>query len=271
MAEKHDRFRRLERPREEAPKAAPLSSGRFGAPAPPPPSPGEAPSPEELASPPPEAPEPEPEPAPPSVDPEEARAAMRERREAQLQSGVELDEQLPGDQPFIRCGQCEADSYRSVVRCSVCGARLDTPEQRAFNEAWWAKQREERAKQEAELEAMKARAPEAWQPGGGQRDYGATLAAQVADRERERLSWMDDGGGHRDLTPVGMRLLNKIPDARWRLAAAAGLLAAAVGLGVHLFGSPQGERNPYLTLLFFGICMLFMPARPWSRRPRRWF
>ena len=76
-------------------------------------------------------------------------------------------ELLPEDadrRPFTRCMRCGMDHNFLVAECTGCGARLDTPEQRAFNERLWAERQVARAEEErlhAEREAERARDAEA--------------------------------------------------------------------------------------------------------------
>ena len=264
MADKHDRFRRLERARPEsladpAPPMRPRFEPEHRPAAKPPPGPASE-----------ESPAGEPAPA----DPDALAARLREERRQETESGVALDEpNADTDQPFLRCAKCEADSHRSATRCLVCGERLDTEEQGAFNSAFWAKRRRERAQEQVELAQLKGSgAAEPLDDGSGaMRDYGAALAAQVAERERARLGWMDEGRGG-DLTPVGLRLLNRIPDPRWRLGVALAVLVLALVLGYFAFSGPREGRNPIPMLLFFVLMILFLPSRRggFSNR-RRWF
>lgn len=61
-----------------------------------------------------------------------------------------------GDQPFLRCARCEGDSHRHASECQHCQADLDTPAQRAFNEAHWKALVEHREQQEAALRATRS-------------------------------------------------------------------------------------------------------------------
>lgn len=257
MADKHDRFRRLERARPEAPEGkAPPVRPRFEPERRPP---GEEPSgpAEEQAA------EVSADPAPVLPDPDEVAARLREERRQQMESGVVLDDAGTGsDQPFLRCAKCEADSHRSATRCLVCGERLDTEEQAAFNAAFWAKRRQEHAQEQEELAKLKSAggAGPQYDVAGGMRDYGAALAAQVAERERTRLGWMDDGGGG-SLTPIGLRLLNQIKDPRWRLGATVALIGLGLTLGYFAFSGPREGRNPIPMLLWVVLMFLFVPSR----------
>ncbi len=84
------------------------------------------------------------------------------------QVGLEL-EASPGDgdaidlsidtapvrgQPFIRCTRCGADNTIHAEACVNCSARLDTAEQRAFNEKVWDAQTRRNEREKAALADM---------------------------------------------------------------------------------------------------------------------
>ena len=100
-------------------------------------------------------------------------------------------ELLPEDQdrrPFTRCLRCGMDHNALAAECAGCGARLDTPEQRAFNDRLWAERRAERAEEErlhADREAERTCDAEAL--AGSRRAMGEELAREVGERERRRL------------------------------------------------------------------------------------
>jgi hypothetical protein len=101
-------------------------------------------------------------------------------------------ELLPEDEnrrPFTRCMRCGMDHNLLAAECAGCGAPLDTPEQRAFNERLWAERKAERAEEErlhVEREAERAR--EAAALAASQRAMGEALARQVGEQERRRLA-----------------------------------------------------------------------------------
>ena len=88
----------------------------------------------------------------PLVDPDALAAGMRAARFKSMESGVALDQD--SDLPFRRCGTCESDSHRTATVCAQCGSALDTPEQEAYNLAYWAKRRaDEQAAGQPEVDA----------------------------------------------------------------------------------------------------------------------
>jgi hypothetical protein len=103
-------------------------------------------------------------------------------------SGLALDIAADGEQPFVRCATCEADHARRALRCDRCGAALDTPEQRAFNERLWAARRrdadEEERAGDARLEAL---GRDAEQAALARRALAEAMADEILRRERERL------------------------------------------------------------------------------------
>jgi ribosomal protein L37E len=116
-------------------------------------------------------------------------------------SGADLDrfappppapvELVPADadrRPFTRCLRCGMDHHALASECAGCGAALDTPEQRAFNDGLWAERRAERAEEERlhaerEVERLRAAAELAVE----RRAAAESLAREVGERERRRL------------------------------------------------------------------------------------
>lgn len=93
-----------------------------------------------------------------------------------------------GEQPFVRCAACEADHPRRTATCSRCGAALDTPDQRAFNERLWAARRRE-AEEEARSAELRREAlgREREQETLARRALAEAMADEILRRERERL------------------------------------------------------------------------------------
>ena len=159
-----------------------------------------------------------------------------------------------GGQPFTRCADCKVDNTVYAVRCQHCGADLDTPVQRAFNEKLWAERQEEDAAASREIaERERARRAD---------------AAEIARRERERVdARFPDGpidtGSVRRADTVGMRLLRLLPGTGWRIAAA--VVVFGIPLLLILFGRGQPQ---IVGMMLLGVLIsLFSPARA---RRRRW-
>ncbi len=77
-------------------------------------------------------------------------AAGLERFVPEPASELEL-ERPDGDEPFVRCLRCGADSVRHASVCRQCEARLDTVEVRAFNIRIWADMTAARERETHEL------------------------------------------------------------------------------------------------------------------------
>lgn len=89
----------------------------------------------------------------PEVSAESAEGAATHSRGrftgAALQGTLELQERVEGAQPFTRCARCEVDNSVYVPACIHCGASLESPEQRAFNERLWRARQEYPSAEEA--------------------------------------------------------------------------------------------------------------------------
>ena len=146
-----------------------------------------------------------------------------------------------GRRPFTRCRRCSADNNVFATTCGGCGLALDTAEQHAFDERFWAARQAE-AEREARVEAERAelRARAEAEDARARRAMGEALAREVGDRERGRLrgwgGWREPAGRSGEWNPLGLRLVRRIPDARWHLPAMAvssGLAASLAAYGIH--------------------------------------
>ena len=124
-----------------------------------------------------------------------SRVAEEPGRAAPVASGLELAPDSPDDQPFIRCMRCEGDSHAFATACAHCGASLETPQQRAFNEQLWARQRAEKA-QEEQLLAQRRDAAHASML--LERAEGRALAEQMAREVGEETRRHLEAGEHFD-------------------------------------------------------------------------
>src|SRR6185436_13115130 len=113
--------------------------------------------------------------APPAVPPDDA---FRAAREAQLESGIEIETAKPAEQPFLRCPVCEADNSKYAMRCLNCQARLDTDEVHEWNARLWAERQKQKAAEPP---------PPAPEVVDQQRLLGEAIARQVGERERSRM------------------------------------------------------------------------------------
>ena len=212
-----------------------------------------------------------------SIDP---LAALQAERRAQISSGIALDDRAEEEQPFIRCGQCETDNQRNAVRCTTCSADLTTPMQRAFNQHLWETRRAQSLAEQSEIDArakLQEDEPRATTPEAAQRALGEALAKQIREKEGDRLSWMDGGQGNvgsASTRPLGMRLLDQIPNPLWRLVTACSLLVLATWLGYLTITTPREQRNNLVQFFFFALLFLFLPMgrrrRGFFNRGNRW-
>ena len=179
---------------------------------------------------------------------------------------LEVDERK-GAQPFTRCASCQMDNTLYAVACQNCGAALDTPAQRAFNERLWAERQAQAESERRELaEREQARQRDAAENARHRRE----LAEEMASRERDRIEADYDGGpfgqgpvGRSRQDTVGMRLLRMLPGLGWRIAAAC--VAIGIPLLLLLFG--RGQIQMVGMMLLGLVIALFSPGR---RRFRRW-
>jgi Flp pilus assembly protein TadB len=171
-------------------------------------------------------------------------------------------EEREGAQPFTRCASCQMDNTIYAAACLNCGAALDTPAQRAFNERFWAERQAQAEAERRELaEREKVRQKEAADQARQQRELGE----EIARRERERVDAdFPDGPFQRPGSDTtGMRLLRLLPGTGLRIG------AAVVAIGLPLLLLLFGRGMPQLVgMVLLGILVaLFSPSR---RRTRRW-
>lgn len=126
---------------------------------------------------------------------------------------LELDLPEAGERPFTRCPRCAMDHHVTAVECTQCGARLDTPECRAFNEALWG-ERLAQAAQEAQADAERrvAREEAEAQAARERREAAESMAREIGDSERRRLDAELGPGG--ELVRAGQRLLEWLTGGR---------------------------------------------------------
>ena len=176
---------------------------------------------------------------------------------------LETAEAAEGAQPFTRCASCHQDGSVYATACERCGAPLDTPAQRAFNERLWAERRAQEIADRRDEEARReARARDHVDVARLRRE----VAEALAGRERERVDdALPDGPlrgawiGHRDT--AGMRLLRRLPGTGWRIAAA----CVAIGGPLIVLLRGRGLVQFLGGALLWGVLLLFVPRR--ARRP----
>lgn len=94
---------------------------------------------------------------------------------------------LESGQAFVRCALCRGDNHATATTCCRCEANLDTPAQRAFNEAFWRRRQEEDAALRAEVELVAARREQADRDTAEARRYLDWMDLEIADRRERRL------------------------------------------------------------------------------------
>lgn len=126
---------------------------------------------------------------PEGASPLATSAAERFRMSAD--GALALDVAPEGEQPFVRCASCETDHARHTERCSRCGAALDTPEQRTFNERLWeARRREAEEEGRAIEERRQARQRESEEAARARRALAETMADEILLRESLEEPWL---------------------------------------------------------------------------------
>ncbi|MCP3139541.1 hypothetical protein [Pyxidicoccus xibeiensis] len=227
MTSKLSRFLHLERPRAERPEAEATSrlqsSGRFEAPV----ERGEAP--QEAAI------------------PETHLERFRGHEPLVLAQAPDASLRFP------RCMRCESENGRFVTTCVVCGADLETPQQREYDERRW-QEHGPGLLQARDTVDEKLRLDEAERMADAER-YARQLE-QLREAERPHR-WIRAFSQH---STVGTALLSLIPDARVRWLTLATVVAVPVGMCRYGEG-----RVPFAgVLLGIVLLALFMPAK--SRR-----
>jgi len=212
----------------------------------------------------------------------QAPASVGDRFREPAPRPPEVAEASAEEQPFIRCRRCETDNSRYGRSCTTCGEELHGPEQRAFNEALWAERRRQRIEEErlaAERHAGQARAEA--ELAAARRSAAEEMAREVGRRERARLESEEGGwgggagdpwgghdmGGSTDRSSLAMRLLRRIADPRWRIAAVAGY----VGLLVLLVALARVNRLFLAAAMILLVLALPPSAWRWGWRRRWWW
>jgi hypothetical protein len=189
--------------------------------------------------------------APADVRPAKGHLA---RFEAPAEEELRVYEQREADPPFVRCVRCEVDSGRFARSCAACGADLDTPEQRSFNERVWKERQAQRIAEQAQQRAREeARREEITQAAEQNRAYYEELARRVGRETRQRI---DEGAW--DWRP-----------ARWRWGPLrtgrhVGILGVASGL-IAVAALAMGGKWVVRALAFIAVGVAFALVR-WLRR-----
>jgi hypothetical protein len=159
---------------------------------------------------------------------------------------------------FPRCARCESENGRYVHACGVCGADLNTPQQREYNE----RLRQTRQAQEREQEQAAAE----WRLQAEAREQEA-----LAERARliEKLRSEPWGKGTAIASSkgraLGLVLLTRIPSRAVRWGVGAGLFL--LPLLFLRYGSPKLKMLG--GVLVFLLLVLFLPPAVLTSRARR--
>jgi hypothetical protein len=161
------------------------------------------------------------------------------------------------EERFPRCARCESENGRYTRECGVCGADLNTPQQREYNERLWQTREAQEREHAQALE-------QAQQQVEAQRQEDAAAKARL--HEQLRLQPWDIHRGNSFLKgrSPGMALLSLIPSkpVRWGV----GLALALLPFLVVRYG-PLGARR---TAMVVGLILLvsFIPPS-WAKPTRR--
>ena len=149
-------------------------------------------------------------------------------------------------QPFVRCVSCGADSSRHSTVCAHCEARLDTAENRTFNERLWAEATAARQRESEELRRLQKLRQ-------GESEMGAPVsqgAAELAARARAQLALDELEGAD---TPTWLQSV--------RSSALRGpFVVLALGLGVPGFLLAVSHRSPVGVVVSVALAAVLLVA-----------
>jgi hypothetical protein len=175
-----------------------------------------------------------------------------------------LEEESAPVEAFPRCARCEAENGRFNPHCHLCGADLNSPEQRAYTAKLRQARQEAEAQHQAEVEAL-ARAR---QQAELERQQDSDRYHQMLNQQLREDSSKGQGSrlfaGHGSL---GMGLLHLIPHERVRWS----VLAACLATPVLLIRYGHGKAVSVGWGLGVLVFVLFSPRWLWkSRRKSGW-
>lgn len=159
-----------------------------------------------------------------------------------------------GEERFPRCARCESENGRFAQECGVCGADLNTPQQREYNERLWQSRQAQERELAQSMEQLRQQAE-------ARRQEELALRARLVEQLRSE-PW-GGGGVFRGRSP-GMFLLGLIPSRPVRWGVGVGLVL--LPFLIARFGSPMGRlmAGPVALLLM----VLFLPPSALRRRGR---
>jgi hypothetical protein len=160
------------------------------------------------------------------------------------------------EERFPRCARCESDNGRYTQECGVCGADLNTPQQREYNERLWQTREAQDREHAQALEQARQQAE-------AQRQEDAAAKARLHEQLRSQPWDIQRGASFLKGRSPGVALLSLIPSKPVRWAVGLGLL---LGTPLVLRYGPRGMRHLAAILLII-LLVMFLP--PSLRRGRR--
>ncbi|WP_224248459.1 hypothetical protein [Hyalangium gracile] len=169
-----------------------------------------------------------------------------------------LSEPQAEKERFPRCARCESDNGRFARECTVCGADLNTPQQRAYNEQLWETRKQDLAREREATEALgQQRLAEEKQKDDAR--YRQMLEKLREEEQRSSFNWDFFLGD----TPIGWRLLSLISNPVTRTGVL--ILSILVPVGLWRYGTGQVRAAGIIIGLI--VLMLLLPTH---RRSRWW-
>jgi hypothetical protein len=162
-----------------------------------------------------------------------------------------------GEERFPRCARCESDNSRFAQACGACGADLNTPQQREYNERFWQSRRAQERELAQAQEQLRLQAE-------AQRQEELAHRHRLAEQLRAD-PWGNGraGGLFRGRSP-GMFLLGLIPSRPVRWGVGAGLVS--VPFLIARFGSPGWQLLAWPIGVL--LLVLFLPPSILRQRSR---
>ncbi|WP_434384718.1 hypothetical protein [Melittangium boletus] len=174
----------------------------------------------------------------------EVPEAHLERFRLHGQTPVVLDT-VPESQRFPRCIRCQTSNGRFNQTCTTCGADLQSPEQRAEDEARWLAEAEGAARMKAAMVVPSAV------------ELEQAVEADAAGEEEVDLRVFEPS--------LGQGLLRRIaqPVARWAV------LAGVLGVPWLLTRAPAEPVRIFGVMVGVMVCTSFVPSSFWTGARRR--
>lgn len=162
---------------------------------------------------------------------------------------------------FPRCARCESDNGRFAQECSTCGADLNTPQQRAYNDQLWRKRQQDMAREREASQALSHEKLEA-ERRGDQARYGQMLEKLREEERRERMGTASLEYFLTGDSSIGWKLLSLISNPVVRTA----VLFALIIIPAALWRYGVGRARTVGMVMLFAFIALMLPMRR-----RRWW